>query len=203
MVLPLACWMSGLLYSRRECIYLCGYIFVPVSNNCEWCCAFSCGIAFVCGNGHSLTCEVENDNKSEFSYSFLPLCYRPGRLHRHCFREEGLGGLVSAYPFLHSLQVSDLGVVCEMVGAAHSQPVFFLQALYCNTRVCDKGGTAAEMVSALWKDIACFLRCVHVWCRSGLVESKIRILISKLEDNTGIELAHVIPTSYSRTNPER
>lgn len=145
MVLPLACWMSGLLYSRRECIYLCGYIFVPVSNNCEWCCAFSCGIAFVCGNGHSLTCEVENDNKSEFSYSFLPLCYRPGRLHRHCFREEGLGGLVSAYPFLHSLQVSDLGVVCEMVSAAHSQSVFF-----CRHYIVIQGSATKEEQLLRW-----------------------------------------------------
>ena len=32
--------------------------------------------------------------------------------------------------------------------------------------------------------------------RSGLVESKIRILISKLEYNDGIELAHVYPTAY-------
>jgi poly(A) polymerase len=31
---------------------------------------------------------------------------------------------------------------------------------------------------------------------SGLVESKIRILVSKLEFNDGIELAHVYPTSY-------
>ena len=37
--------------------------------------------------------------------------------------------------------------------------------------------------------------CVCV-CRSGLVESKIRILVSKLEFNDGIELAHVYPTSY-------
>ena len=38
---------------------------------------------------------------------------------------------------------------------------------------------------------------IHVYtCRSGLVESKIRILISKLEYNEGIELAHVYPTSY-------
>ena len=33
-------------------------------------------------------------------------------------------------------------------------------------------------------------------CRSGLVESKIRILVSKLEFNDGIELAHVYPTAY-------
>ena len=39
--------------------------------------------------------------------------------------------------------------------------------------------------------------------RSGLVESKIRILISKLEDNEGIELAHVYPKSYPRDVPDR
>lgn len=37
---------------------------------------------------------------------------------------------------------------------------------------------------------------------SGLVESKIRILISKLEDNEGIELAHVNPTSYPRSTSD-
>ena len=36
----------------------------------------------------------------------------------------------------------------------------------------------------------------HCYLRSGLVESKIRILVSKLEFNDGIELAHVYPTSY-------
>ena len=39
--------------------------------------------------------------------------------------------------------------------------------------------------------------------RSGLVESKIRILISKLEDNEGIKLAHVFPVSYPRLVPDR
>ena len=41
---------------------------------------------------------------------------------------------------------------------------------------------------------------LHILCirttRSGLVESKIRILVSKLEFNDGIELAHVYPTAY-------
>lgn len=39
--------------------------------------------------------------------------------------------------------------------------------------------------------------------RSGLVESKIRILVQKLEINEGIELAHVYPTSYGPPTPDR
>jgi poly(A) polymerase len=38
---------------------------------------------------------------------------------------------------------------------------------------------------------------------SGLVESKIRILIGKLEDNENIEMAHVYPTHYTRVLPDR
>ncbi|XP_003386526.1 PREDICTED: poly(A) polymerase type 3-like [Amphimedon queenslandica] len=37
---------------------------------------------------------------------------------------------------------------------------------------------------------------------SGLVESKIRILIGKLEDNENIKIAHVNPTSYPRIVPD-
>ncbi len=39
--------------------------------------------------------------------------------------------------------------------------------------------------------------------RSGLVESKIRILVGKLEVNEGIELAHVYPTSFGSPTPDR
>ena len=38
---------------------------------------------------------------------------------------------------------------------------------------------------------------------SGLVESKIRILIGQLESNEGIELAHIWPTSYGPPTPQR
>lgn len=35
------------------------------------------------------------------------------------------------------------------------------------------------------------------------MESKIRILIGHLENNGGIELAHVYPTSYGPPSPDR
>ena len=38
--------------------------------------------------------------------------------------------------------------------------------------------------------------------RSGLVESKIRILIGHLENNGGIELAHIYPTSYGPSSTD-
>ena len=40
-------------------------------------------------------------------------------------------------------------------------------------------------------------------CRSGLVESKIRILVSKLEISGSIELAHVYPNSYGPLPSDR
>lgn len=45
--------------------------------------------------------------------------------------------------------------------------------------------------------------CSHLSNRSGLVESKIRILVGKLEINEGIQLAHVYPTSFGPPTPER
>ena len=58
--------------------------------------------------------------------------------------------------------------------------------------VCEKGAMVCDVcVSELL--VTRGPLCVS---RSGLVESKIRILVSKLEFNDGIELAHVYPTSY-------
>ena len=48
-----------------------------------------------------------------------------------------------------------------------------------------------------------FLVLTLVWYRSGLVESKIRILVSKLEINGSIELAHVHPESYGAIPSDR
>lgn len=57
--------------------------------------------------------------------------------------------------------------------------------------------------------IRCGYEYEHVmqWCpltpnRSGLVESKIRILIGHLENNGGIELAHIYPTSYGPSSSD-